>query len=146
VRFPRLLRFLVESLDSQLAHDAESSFVSTRRAKYMPSTASAATSAASKREIDFYLQYVEGLPQCTWPQIDVDDPLAWWRLHQSTYPILSGLAHRFLLRQASSAASERVFSATNLALGQRRTSMKTDLVNAIVTGQKNLTTYHALTS
>ena len=42
---------------------------------------------------------------------DLDsDPLDWWRVHSLTYPTLSKLAQKYLYINASSSASEMVFS------------------------------------
>lgn len=55
-----------------------------------------------KREINAY----EKLPRA-----DVElDPLNWWSVHASNYPVLAMLAKKYLCIPASSSSSERVFS------------------------------------
>ena len=39
-----------------------------------------------------------------------DDPLTWWKFHETSFPIISKLARKYLAIPASTAPSERVFS------------------------------------
>jgi len=51
---------------------------------------------------------------------DAARPELWWRIHQRTIPVLSLLARVFLSIQASSAASERLFSLSGNILTNKR--------------------------
>jgi hypothetical protein len=51
------------------------------------------------------------------------NPLLWWRDQQEKLPIMSKLARRVLCIPATSAPSERVFSAAGLTIAHRRASL-----------------------
>ena len=83
-----------------------------------------------KREIDAY----EKLPRA-----DVElDPLKWWRVHASTYPVLAMLAKKYLCIPASSSASERVFSTSGNIVSKKRSCLKPHKVNMLVFLAHNL--------
>ncbi|CAB9520830.1 zinc finger, BED-type containing 1 [Seminavis robusta] len=50
-----------------------------------------------------------------------NDPLGWWKKNQSLYPILASLAKIYLSVQATSAPSERIFSAASRLISNKRT-------------------------
>ncbi|KAF9574987.1 Zinc finger BED domain-containing protein 1 [Mortierella alpina] len=52
-----------------------------------------------------------------------DDPLAWWSKHSHTYSYLSFLVRQYLAIQASSVASERLFSASGNFVTKNRSSL-----------------------
>ena len=58
--------------------------------------------------------------------------LEWWKGHESELPKLAQVARRVLSIPASSAASERAFSAAGLTISQRRTALDADTVNNIL--------------
>ena len=60
------------------------------------------------------------------------DPLQWWKIRANTLPRLATLARRYLAVQATSASSERLFSAFGLVYEQRRMTLKSDCASAIV--------------
>ena len=61
------------------------------------------------------------------PDQDEDiDPLVWWSMHSSMFPILSILARRYLAIPASSASSERLFSQLKLTATPARRNMSPD--------------------
>lgn len=60
------------------------------------------------------------------------DPLKWWSLNCTTYPFLSVLAKKYLTVQATSVASERVFSKGGLVVTDHRASLTNDHVSELV--------------
>ena len=60
------------------------------------------------------------------------DPLKWWSLNCTTYPFLSVLAKKYLTIQATSVASERVFSKGGLVVTDHRASLTNDHVSELV--------------
>jgi hypothetical protein len=60
------------------------------------------------------------------PDQEDADPLGWWKLHASAFPILSTLARRYLAIPASSASSERLFSQLKLTATPARRNMSPD--------------------
>lgn len=60
-----------------------------------------------------------------------EDPLMWWRLHQSSFPNLSKLAKKFLCIQATSVPSERLFSAAGNIVTTKRNCLKPAKVNQL---------------
>ena len=53
-------------------------------------------------------------------------PLAWWRQNQLLYPHLAKLARKYLAVQASTAASERLFSQAGVVVTSNRNRMSGD--------------------
>ena len=71
-----------------------------KASRYTSSTEAVSLEEKVKREVNVYEQL---------PQADVElDPLKWWRVHASTYPILAMLAKKYLCISASNSASESV--------------------------------------
>jgi zinc finger BED domain-containing protein 1 (E3 SUMO-protein ligase ZBED1) len=52
-----------------------------------------------------------------------NDPLLWWKTHESKFLMLRILAKKFLAVQATSAPSERIFSQASLLISAKRTQM-----------------------
>jgi len=70
-------------------------------------------------------------------QIQSDqDPLKWWDVNKSQFPILAQLARKYLSIQATSGASERVFSDAGLIMSAKRTRMK-NLSEALIFLKRN---------
>ena len=65
------------------------------------------------------------------------NPLKWWDVNKSQFPILAQLARKYLSIQATSGASERVFSDAGLIMSSKRTSMKEDLFEALIFLKRN---------
>ncbi|CAN0283615.1 unnamed protein product [Scytosiphon promiscuus] len=59
-------------------------------------------------------------------------PLKWWESKEEVYPTLSKVAFKYLAVQATSAASERLFSEAKLVLTDKRNRLKDDNVEDIV--------------
>ena len=58
--------------------------------------------------------------------------LQWWKQHESALPKLSALAKRYLGIQASSSASERVFSVAGYVMRERRSKLSPQLAADLV--------------
>lgn len=56
-----------------------------------------------------------------------NNPLQWWRDNQFKYPVVSKFARRILCIPATSAPSERVFSAAGLTITDRRAALHGEL-------------------
>jgi len=66
-----------------------------------------------------------------------DDLLGWWHSQRETYPRLSKLARAILPIPATSAPSERVFSAAGLTITSKRSQLAPSTVNKIVFVHEN---------
>jgi hypothetical protein len=66
------------------------------------------------------------------------DPLAWWRQHQSLFPVLARLARKFLAIPATSAPVERVWSTAGNAVTKRRARLADDMIDAVVFCHENI--------
>ena len=59
------------------------------------------------------------------PHVDEEtNPLKWWSVHASSYPMLAVLAKKYLCISASSSASERVFSTSGNIVSKKRSCLK----------------------
>ncbi|EXX55558.1 hypothetical protein RirG_224410 [Rhizophagus irregularis DAOM 197198w] len=65
------------------------------------------------------------------------DPLKWWDVNKGQFPILAQLGRKYLSIQATSGASERVFSDAGLIMSAKRTSIKEDLFEALIFLKRN---------
>ncbi|KAE8739554.1 hypothetical protein FOCC_FOCC014937 [Frankliniella occidentalis] len=52
-----------------------------------------------------------------------EDILAWWRLHESSFPLLGGLAKKYLAIPATSTESERIFSFAGIVISKLRSCL-----------------------
>jgi hypothetical protein len=59
------------------------------------------------------------------------DPLQWWLLHQSQYPVLKHLALTLLAAPASTAADERLFSTSGNVVNEQRPRTQQELAQAV---------------
>jgi hypothetical protein len=85
------------------------------------------TSDAAKKQIETYRTLAEK------HTVSFDeDPLDWWRKYQSTCPDLALLARSYLAQQATSCASERLFSKAGYIVNKYRTSLKSDNISMLV--------------
>ena len=63
------------------------------------------------------------------PRLDVeDDLLKWWKIHCELYPMLTGVARKYLCVPATSTVSERVFSKSGKIVTPARCALKPDKV------------------
>ena len=65
------------------------------------------------------------------PALFDDDPLIWWKRYKSTLPDLAILVRSYLAIQATSVASERLFSRAGYIVSQLGTSWKSDNVTML---------------
>ena len=66
-----------------------------------------------------------------------NDPLDWWEEFQNLYPILARLAKIYLSVQASSAASERVFSRASRIISAKRASLDSKMAGKLLFVSEN---------
>jgi hypothetical protein len=67
-----------------------------------------------------------------------ENPLDWWKEREIYFPRLSRLASEYLCVQATSVASERVFSTTGDIVSATRACLSPENVNALVFLKKNM--------
>lgn len=73
------------------------------------------------------------------PRLDFEeDPLAWWSIQASSYPILSQFAQKYLCVCATSSPSERLFSASGNIVSPSRATLNPDKVDMLTFLCKNL--------
>ena len=65
------------------------------------------------------------------------DPLGWWKAHQPMFPIVAEIARIYLGIQATSAPSERVFSAANNMIGEKRVRLKPKVAGQLLMVKRN---------
>jgi len=63
---------------------------------------------------------------------ELANPLFWWQQRERKFPILSNLAKRFLCIPATSASSERLFSAAGLTIAKDRANLLPDNANLLL--------------
>ena len=97
-----------------------------------------APAAETQSELDLYLR--EGgilLHGC---------PLLWWRERKDRYPVLFEMARVYLAVPASSAPSERVFSAAKLVLNDKRKQLLEGRLARLIFMKRNMVLYNELKS
>ena len=72
---------------------------------------------------------------------DHADPLLWWKNRADRFRNLAKIAKQYLAIQATSAASERLFSKANLLLADTRSQMDPSFVNYVLGINGNLEWY-----
>ncbi|KAJ1700660.1 hypothetical protein LUZ63_000439 [Rhynchospora breviuscula] len=89
------------------------------------------TSESTKSELDMYLE------ERNVPGLDDDgfDILAWWKCNGPKYPVLSQLVRDLLGVPVSTVASESAFSTGGRILNDYRTSLKDDVLEALICTQ-----------
>ena len=74
------------------------------------------------------------------PSVPQDqDPLLWWRMYGARFPVLSRLARKFLSAPATSAPSERVWSAGGEIICERRSRLTDASAEALIFCHENIT-------
>ena len=66
-----------------------------------------------------------------------DDPLTWWKCHETSFPIISKLARKYLAIPASTALSERVFSTAKNILQKKRWRLLPNRLSICIFLKKN---------
>ena len=82
------------------------------------------------KEIFDYLQLENEPIDCS--------PYVWWNAHKVQFPQLSGLIHKYHSAPASSAESERTFSATGLTVNQLRQSLLPETIAKLTFLNRNI--------
>jgi hypothetical protein len=98
--------------------------------------------------LPFYVQKPQAPPQAEGEELEEDgeegeeeeegeerecsDPLLWWKEHAVRFPLLAQLARGLLAIPASSAPSERLFSASGQLVSLKRASLSPDTVEDIM--------------
>uniref|UniRef100_A0AAY5L481 HAT C-terminal dimerisation domain-containing protein n=1 Tax=Esox lucius TaxID=8010 RepID=A0AAY5L481_ESOLU len=67
-----------------------------------------------------------------------EDPLIWWRCHETVFPLLAKLAKRYLCIPGTSVASERVFSTAGDIITAQRSMLTPEHVDQLLFLQNNL--------
>jgi hypothetical protein len=101
------------SLASLLASSTDQASVSLQ-----PATAT----ERAKKELGFY---------CQLSASEDTDILRWWKLHQSELPLLANLARKIFTVNASSVASERLFSLAGSIVTKKRNNLKPRMVDML---------------
>jgi hypothetical protein len=79
------------------------------------------------------------------PEISLDlNPLIWWSEKKESFPILSGLARKYLAVSATSTASERLFSDAGNLLTNKRTRMKPKLFKKMMFLKRNSSNFNII--
>ena len=83
--------------------------------------------AILERRVQMQIEEYKSLPQISMKEKDVyTNPLDWWRIHEPRFPLVAELSRRILCIPATSASSERVFSAAGLTISKKRASLNPD--------------------
>jgi hypothetical protein len=91
----------------------------------------AAASSRVKKRSKFTTELQDFMARTTVSNLKVEDPLAWWILHRTDYPILSKMAIDHFSCPAMSSECERVFSETKRIITDERNRLNSDTVAAI---------------
>ncbi|XP_056113731.1 E3 SUMO-protein ligase ZBED1-like [Rhinichthys klamathensis goyatoka] len=89
--------------------------------------------SASSRAEEELKKYLEAPPLSL-----SENPLSWWRTHQTAFPLLAGLGKRYLCIPGTSVAAERVFSTAGDIVTAQRSSLTPAHVDQLIFLQKNL--------
>lgn len=67
------------------------------------------------------------------------DPLRWWdQVGRFDYPLLSRVAYKYLIIQATSVPCERIFSTSGQLFNDKRASLKDKTARAVIFLNKNM--------
>lgn len=95
------------------------------------------TTKSSKSELRNYLEDKLEEPDAKFNLLD------WWKVNSLRYPLLAKMARRFLTIPASSVSSESTFSTGGRVLDDYRSSLKPDMVEALVCGASYIKGSHS---
>lgn len=101
------------------------------------STASTASSSATKPWPDVVKDEIQLYKMAKVISVD-SNPLKWWKDNEHQYPHLSKLAKRYLAVQATSVASERVFSTAGDIVTAQRAALSPENVDILIFLKKNM--------
>jgi hypothetical protein len=79
------------------------------------------------QQIDDELEHYKRAPE----PLEHQDPLEWWLLHQSQYPVLKHLALTLLAVPASTATDERLFSFAGNVVNEQRPHTQQEVAQAV---------------
>uniref|UniRef100_A0A672FGU6 BED-type domain-containing protein n=1 Tax=Salarias fasciatus TaxID=181472 RepID=A0A672FGU6_SALFA len=94
---------------------------------------SGAHRSASTRAEEELKKYLEAPPLSL-----SENPLSWWRIHETAFPLLARQAKRYLCIPGTSVAAERVFSTAGDIVTAQRSSLTPAHVGQLLFLQKNL--------
>lgn len=124
-RIERKLRSLVDQLGDPPSDPLTSPAASTQVLAYAYQPAS----SGRRHEVTDYFSMGNVITaENTTPR----DILRWWKAHCNRFPRLSLLAQKYHCIQASSVASERVFSQVRDVIDLKRTRLKPDIVRGLM--------------
>jgi hypothetical protein len=69
---------------------------------------------------------------------ELANPLDWWKFNRARFPRLARLASKYLCMQATSASSERLFSAAGLTISKDRANLLPDNAAMLIFLHDNL--------
>ena len=92
------------------------------------------TIVQTKSEIEKFVELALTVP----PKFKDFDILMWWKMNQARFPLLAKVARSILCIPASSAESERVFSAASNILTEKRTRMLPKNLDGLITIKSNI--------
>lgn len=97
------------------------------------------TSALKDLFGDVFITKVEPGESLFEPNIELDsDPLLWWKVNENKFPPLSKVAKKYLVVQATSLASERVFSTAGDVVTSQRACLSEEHVDTLIFLKMNL--------
>lgn len=94
--------------------------------------AGAGTPLTPQQIAEFEIAQYRSLPTLTHNQMSTANPLEWWKSNAGQFPNLSKIARRVLCVPATSASSERIFSAAGTLLTAKRSKLNGHTAAAMV--------------
>ena len=92
-----------------------------------------APKSASTRAEEELKKYLEAAPLSL-----TEDPLHWWRYHETAFPLLAKLAKHYLCIPGTSVAAERVFSTAGDIVTAQRSNLTPEHIDQLIFLQNNL--------
>ncbi|XP_067948816.1 E3 SUMO-protein ligase ZBED1-like [Watersipora subatra] len=153
---PRFKATHNESVTDIILRECEQLAPDVRETITLESATTSCTASAKRKSWGAYLNALTTPPALTTASVDRlskevtlytslptvaekdSDPLTWWSQHETSFPCLAKLAKKYLCIQASSVASERLFSTAGNIITARRNSLKPAKVNQLCFLSTNL--------